>query len=70
MHKLRPIPFSLVVKNFGIKLVRKEHADYLIAELEEVYDIGKDWEGSKYVGISFGWYYDKHDVYISMSGYI
>jgi hypothetical protein len=29
-HKTRPIIFSLIVEDFGVKYVRKEHADHLI----------------------------------------
>jgi hypothetical protein len=29
-HHTRPITFTLVVDNFGIKYVRKQHADHLI----------------------------------------
>ena len=70
VHKLRPIPFSLVVKNFGIKLVRKEHADHIIKVSEEDYELYKDWDGIKYVGISLDCEYDMHEVHISMPGYV
>ena len=36
-HKWRLILFSLVVDDFGIKYVGKEHADHLIAAIEENY---------------------------------
>ena len=36
-HKWRPILFSLVVDDFGIKNVGKEHDDHLIAAIEEKY---------------------------------
>ena len=34
-HRTRPITFSLVVDNFGVKYVGKEHADHLINCLKE-----------------------------------
>ena len=34
-HKWRPIAFSLVVDDFGVKYVGKEHADHLIAALKQ-----------------------------------
>ena len=34
----RPIQFSLVVDDFGVKYVSKEHADHLIRTLESHYD--------------------------------
>jgi hypothetical protein len=36
-HMTRPITFSLVVHNFGIKYVGKEHVDHLITFLKEKY---------------------------------
>ena len=42
-HKWRPILFSLVNENFGIKYVGKQHADHLISAIEENYDFAKDW---------------------------
>ena len=45
-HVTRPIQFSLVVDDFGVKYVDKEHADHLIKTLEGHYDkISVDWEG-------------------------
>ena len=41
-HKWRPILFSLVVNDFGIKYVGKQHADHLIPAIEENYDFVKD----------------------------
>ena len=35
MHKWRPIQFSLVVDDFGVKYVEKEHARHLIAALRD-----------------------------------
>ena len=34
-HKTRPISFTLVVKNFGIKYVGKQHAQHLINALQK-----------------------------------
>ena len=44
-HVTRPIQFSLVVDDFGVKYVGKEHSDHLIKTLEHHYDkISVDWE--------------------------
>jgi len=51
-HATRPITFSLMVNNFGIKYVGKEHADHLIKCLKEKYKLIKDWAGDLYCGIS------------------
>ena len=36
-HEWRPICFTLVVDDFGVKYVSKEHADYLIDCIKENY---------------------------------
>ena len=51
-HEWRPICFSLVVDDFGVKYVGQEHADHLIAALKDTYKIKVDTKGEKYVGIS------------------
>ena len=61
-HKWRPIRFCLVVDNFGIKYVRKQHADNLATILEKYHNITEDWEGKEYAGIDLKWDYDKGHV--------
>ena len=62
-HQLRPIVFTLVVDNFGIKYVGKEHADHLIGILEVKYTkIETDWTGSLYCGITLEWNYEERWV--------
>ena len=51
-HEWRPIQFTLVVDDFGVKYVGKEHARHLVDALEEHYDISTDWEGKKYIGLT------------------
>ncbi len=36
-HVSRPISFTLVVDDFGVKYVRQEHADHLIANIKSTY---------------------------------
>lgn len=71
-HKWRPVMFSLVVDNFGVEYVGKEHANHLCAAyaIEEYYPFTKDWEGKLYCGISLKWDYIKRTVDLSMPGYI
>ena len=57
-HKWRPISFTLIVDDFGVKYVGKEHANHLISVLEEHYVVEKDWAGKKYCGITLNWDYD------------
>ena len=69
-HKRRPILFSILINNFGIKYVRKEHYDHLIAAIEENYEFSTDWSGTLYCGITITLEYVKRIVDISMSNYI
>jgi hypothetical protein len=69
-HKTRPISFTLIVDDFGMKYVGKEHAMHLISILKEHYKISEDWLGSKYIGITLDWDYRNRRVHLSMSGYI
>jgi hypothetical protein len=69
-HKTQPILFTLVVNNFGVKYVRKEHVKHLIACIKETYKLTKDWTGNLYCGIKLNWDYDARTLDISMPGYI
>jgi hypothetical protein len=69
-HATRPITFSLVVDDFGIKYVGKEHADHLIKCLKEKYTLTEDWAGNSYCGITLDWNYAARMLDISMPGYI
>ena len=69
-HATRPITFSLVVDDFGIKYVGKEHVDHVIKCLKEKYKLTEDWTGNLYCGITLKWNYDARTFDISMPGYI
>ncbi len=69
-HATRPITFSLVVDDFGVKYVGKEHADHLISCLKKDYKLTKDWAGDFYCGISLKWNYARWWLDILMPGYI
>ena len=69
-YKWPPIAFTLVVDNFGIKCVDREHADHLIAALKPYYELDEDWDGTKYCGISLDWDYENREVHLSMPGYV
>ena len=70
-HIDRPIEFTLVVDDFGIKTTRAEHREHLLACLRAKYTITTG-DGSKYVGISFDWDYTStpRKVTLSMPNYI
>ena len=68
-HDTRPISFTLIVDDFGVKYVGKENADHLINVLKEHYEVAEDWDGTKYCGINLDWDYIKRKVHLSMPGY-
>eukprot|EP00804_Cyclotella_cryptica_P009376 CCRYP_018078-RH/>CCRYP_018078-RH protein AED:0.35 eAED:0.35 QI:0/0/0/1/0/0/2/0/435 len=55
-HIWRPIQFTLVVDDFGIKYVGDEHPQHLLTVLQEHYSVN--------------WDYDKRRVHLSMPGYV
>jgi hypothetical protein len=69
-HDSRPISFTLVVDDFGVKYVGREHIDHLINALKQAYDLHVDWEGSFMLGMSLKWNYNKRHVDLSMPNYI
>ena len=69
-HRWRPVVFSLVVDDFGVKYVGRQHAEHLIEALKQSYSIKVDWEGTLFCGITLKWDYDKRSVDLSMPGYI
>jgi len=69
-HDWRPICFTLVVDDFGVKYVGKEHADHLVAVIKKHYEVTEDWDGKRYLGLTFDWDYESRCVHLSMPGYI
>eukprot|EP00804_Cyclotella_cryptica_P002421 CCRYP_004115-RA/>CCRYP_004115-RA protein AED:0.38 eAED:0.38 QI:0/0/0/1/0/0/2/0/346 len=65
-HKQRPIQFSLVVDNFGIKYTGREHTNHLLAIVQEHYMVTADWTGIRYIGITLDWDCAKRQVHLSM----
>ena len=68
-HEWRPVSFSLIVDDFGVKYKGDEHAKHLISTLREDYEVTEDWNGEKYSGISLDWNYHCQQVHLSMPGY-
>ena len=55
-HVTRPVQFSLVVDDFGVKYVGEENAQHLINVIQtEGYKLSIDWSGTKYCGITLQW---------------
>ena len=59
-HEWQPISFTLIVDNFGVKYIGKEHVMHLINTLKEHYEVEEDWEGQRYLGITLDWDYKNH----------
>jgi hypothetical protein len=69
-HNTRPISFSLVVDDFGVKYLGWEHADHLMTCIKKKYNISSDWNGRSYCGLTLDWDYKNRTVDLSMPGYI
>jgi hypothetical protein len=69
-HDTRPISFSLVVDDFGVKYVGREHDKHLMACIRKNYNISSDWNGGAYCGLTLDWDYKKRTVDLSTPGYI
>jgi hypothetical protein len=69
-HKTRRILFTLVVDDFGVKYVGKEHVAHLIWCIKQKYELTKNWTGDLYCGIKLSWDYDARMLDIPMPGYI
>ena len=69
-HDTRPIQFTLVVDDFGVKYTDKNDVLHLQRVLEEDYKITTDWDGNRYIGITIDWDYKRRQVHLSMPGYI
>jgi hypothetical protein len=58
------------VDNFGIKFIEQEHLQHSYNALcKETYEIGEDWTGNLYCGITLKWNYEKHHVDLTTPDY-
>jgi hypothetical protein len=69
-HTSRPISFTLVVDNFGVKYTNQGDVDHLIGSLKKDYELTEDWDSNLYCGIKLKWDYDARTLDILMPGYI
>ena len=51
-HQTRPLQFSLLVDDFGIKYERQEDITHLLDALKTIYKISEDWDGKLYCGLN------------------
>ncbi len=63
-HNTRRIQFTLVVNDFGVKYVGKNHAQHLKNTLEEHYILRCNWTGKRYIRITLDWDYNKRHVHL------
>ena len=54
-HDTRPIQFTLVVDDFGMKYNRQKDVDHLKTTLEQNYTVTAGWTGKRYIGITLDW---------------
>ena len=64
------IQFTLVVDDFGVKYIGKQHVNHLIKALTKEYEIPEDWIGGLYSSIELEWDSGKRTLDFSMPGYI
>ena len=70
-HHSKPIQFTLVVYDFGVKYNEKKDAQYLIKILREIYEaVSVDWAGELFCVIKLDWDYENRSVHASMPGYM
>ena len=67
-HEWRPISFSLVVDDFGVKYVGEEHAQHLLQVVQKYYKCSFDTDGERYCGLTIKWDYEGKKVHLSMPG--
>jgi hypothetical protein len=70
LHRTRPISFTLVVDDFTVKYVGKQHAEHLRDALLCTYELATDWTATVYSGITLKWDYKSRTCDISMPGYV
>jgi hypothetical protein len=62
LHNTRPISFTLVVDDFAVKYVGKQHAEHLRNALLQTYELTTDWTATVYSGMTLKWDYKKQDM--------
>jgi hypothetical protein len=70
LHKTQPISFTLVVDDFAVKYVGKQHAEHLRNALLRTYELTTDWTATVYSGMTLKRDYDKRTCDVSMPGYV
>jgi hypothetical protein len=70
MHKMRTLAFSLIVDDFAVTYVGKQHTDHLRNALLKSYELTAYWAAKVYSGMTLKWDYKNRTCDISMPGYV
>ncbi len=69
-HEWRPITFSLIVDDFGVKYIGEEHAQYLLQMVQKYYTRLFETGGERYCGLTIKWDYVGKKVHLLMPSYV
>jgi hypothetical protein len=67
-HKTNSLP--LVVDDFAVKYVGKQHIEHLRNALLRSYELTEDWEAKVYYGMTLQWDYKNRTYDNAMPGYV
>jgi hypothetical protein len=65
LHQTRSISFTLIVDDFAVKYVNKQHAEHLRNALLCTYELATDWTATVYSGMTLKWDYKNRTCDIS-----
>jgi hypothetical protein len=68
LHNTQPISFTLVVDDFTVKYVGKQHPEHLRNAILQTYELTTDWTATVYSDMTLKWDYDKRTCDIAMPG--
>jgi hypothetical protein len=69
-HESRPIQFTLIVDDFGVKYKNRADAEHLLQTLECFHQMRVDWTGRNYVGYEINHDRIARTLTLSMPGYV
>jgi hypothetical protein len=70
LHKTRPISFPLIMDDFAVNYVGKQHDDHLRNALLKTYELTTAWAATVYSGMTLKWDFKNRTCDTSMPGYI
>ena len=62
--------FTLIVDEFGVKYVGKEHALHLKQTIGDNYTVKLEWDVRQYIGIILDWEYKRRQVHLLIPNYV